>query len=163
MIENKFDVLFDFSKKSFEEVLAEITEEKVEPCEEFEIESDKMLSIVIGISGETNGRILLDTSVEYGKNLAVAMNFGDELDTEDDLYMYLAEFSNMFCGRTATYINDRFAKREIWITPPAIFSGKDLDVVTPHITAQKAFYTCSLGQFIIDTGYREGDDIDSIW
>lgn len=153
--ENKFEILFDFAKKSFEDVISEVTGEAIEPTEASKIESEDMLSIIIGISGETNGRILLNTSVEYGKNIAVAMNFGDELDNEEDLYVYLAEFANMFCGRTATHINNKFGKREIWISPPAIFSAKDLDVVTPNVTSLKAFYECPLGKFIIDTGFSE--------
>lgn len=159
-MENKFDILFDFCKKSFEEVVLEVTEKVIEAGEECKMQSENRLSVVIGLSGETNGRILLETSVEHGKNLAVAMNFGDELDNEDDLYMYLAEFSNMFCGRTATYINDKFGKREVWLAPPAIFSAKDLSVVTPHVTSRKAYYDCELGQFIVDTGFSEANVYD---
>lgn len=161
-MENKFEILFDFAKKSFEEVVSEVTEHNIESGEAFQInpENKMALSIVIGLSGETNGRILLETSVEHGKNIAVAMNFGDELDNEEDLYMYLAEFSNMFCGRAATYINDKFGKREVWLAPPAIFSAKDLSVVTPHVISQKAYYNCDLGQFIVDTGFSEANVYD---
>lgn len=158
MVENtneKFDVIFDFVKKSFEEVVQEISEEVVEACELYEIEDENKLTVVIGISGETNGRILLETSVDHGRNLAVAMNFGDELESEDDLYIYMGEFSNMFCGRTTTYINDKFQKREVWITPPAIFSARDLHVCTPHVASRKACYKSSLGHFVIDAGFRE--------
>lgn len=154
-MENKFEVLFDFAKKSFQEVISEVTGDSIEPTDEFKIESNNMLSIIIGLSGETNGRILLNTSVEYGKNIATAMNFGDELESEDDLYIYLAEFANMFCGRTATHINNQFGKREIWISPPAIFSAKDLDIVTPNVTSMRAYYKCALGEFTIDTGFSE--------
>jgi len=154
-LQEKFGIIFDFAKKSFEEVLQEITEVSVEPSEPFVIEDENKLTVVIGISGETNGRILLETSVEHGKNLAIAMNFGDELDNESDLYLYMGEFSNMFCGRATTYINDKFQKREVWITPPAIFAAKDLFVVTPHVTSNKACYKCDLGNFIVDAGFRE--------
>ena len=154
-MENKFGILFDFAKKSFEEVVAEISGEEITHTDMFKIEAESMLSIIIGISGDTNGRILLNTSLEYGNNLAKAMNFGDELDSEDDLYVYLAEFANMFCGRTATYINNKFGKREIWITPPAIFSAKDLDIVTPNVTSMQAYYKCSFGEFIVDIGFSE--------
>lgn len=157
VVENKFEVLFDFAKKSFEEVISEITGESLQADGEFQISSDDMLSlsIIIGLSGNTNGRILLNTSVDYGKNIATAMNFGDPLDNEEDLYVYLAEFANMFCGRTATHINNKFGKREIWISPPAIFSAKDLDIVTPNVNAMKAYYECELGKFIIDVGFSE--------
>jgi len=156
-IENKCDVLFELVKQSFEEVMSEVTGEGIQADGAFEIATkDKLsLSIIIGISGNTNGRILLNTSAENGMNIAVAMNFGDPLDNEEDLYTYLAEFANMFCGRAATHINNKFGKREIWISPPAIFSAKDLDVVTPNVSSMKAYYECSLGKFVIDMGFSE--------
>ena len=157
VLENKYELLFGFAKKSFEDVMAEVTGETIQADGEFNIEpEDKLsLSIIIGLSGETNGRILLNTSVEYGKNIAVAMNFGDPLDNEEDLHVYLAEFANMFCGRTATHINNQFGKREIWISPPAIFSARDLDIVTPNVSSMKAYYECPLGKFIVDMGFSE--------
>lgn len=157
VLENKFDVLFDLAKRSFEEIMMEVTGESIEAKEEFSIQSEDRLSlsIIIGLSGNTNGRILLNTSVEYGKNIAVAMNFGDPLEKEEDLHVYLAEFANMFCGRAATHINNAFGKREIWISPPAIFSAKDLDIVTPNVSSMKSYYECSLGKFIVDMGFSE--------
>lgn len=157
-IENKFDTLFSLAKQSFEEIMMEVTGEGIVANDkEFAInpENRLSLSIIIGLSGNTNGRILLNTSVEYGMNIAVAMNFGDPLDSEDDLHVYLAEFANMFCGRAATHINNAFGKREIWISPPAIFSAKDLDIVTPNVSSMKAYYECSMGKFVVDMGFSE--------
>lgn len=156
-VENKFDLLFELVKQSFEEVMSEVTGEAIQADGEFQIDTKEQLSlsIIIGISGNTNGRILLNTSVANGRNIAEAMNFGDPLEQEEDLYTYLAEFANMFCGRAATHINNKFGKREIWISPPAIFSAKDLDIVTPNVSSVKAFYDCSLGKFMVDMGFSE--------
>jgi CheY-specific phosphatase CheX len=156
-LKSKYEILFELAKKSFEDVVSEVSGEGINAAEAFVIKNeDKLsLSIIIGLSGETNGRILLNTSAEYGKNIATAMNFGDELDNEEDLYVYLAEFANMVCGRTATHINNQFGKREIWISPPAIFSAKDLDIITPNVSSMKAFYEFSLGKFILDMGFSE--------
>lgn len=158
-VENKFEVLFGLAKQSFEEIMLEVTGETIIVDPEFSLnpEDRLSLSIIIGLSGNTNGRILLNTSVEYGKNIAVAMNFGDPLESDDDLHVYLAEFANMFCGRAATHINNKFGKREIWISPPAIFSAKDLEIVTPNVSSMKGFYECSLGKFIVDMGFSESD------
>lgn len=157
VIESKYDILFGLVKQSFEEVMSEVTGEGIQADGEFQIDTKDQLSlsIIIGISGNTNGRILLNTTVENGKNIAEAMNFGDPLENEEDLYTYLAEFANMFCGRAATHINNKFGKREIWISPPAIFSAKDLDIVTPNVSSMKAFYECSLGKFMVDMGFSE--------
>ncbi len=155
--ENKFETLFSLAKQSFEEIIMEVTGEEISSTDAFTISAEDRLSlsIIIGISGNTNGRILLNTSVEYGKKIAEAMNFGDPLENEDDLHVYLAEFANMFCGRAATHINNAFGKRELWISPPAIFSARDLDIVTPNVSSLKAFYDCNLGKFIVDMGFSE--------
>lgn len=157
--QSKFDILFNLAKQSFEEVMSEVTGESITADGEFIIapENKLSLSIIIGISGNTNGRILLNTSVDYGKNIAVAMNFGDPLEKEEDLHMYLAEFANMFCGRAVTHINNKFGQREIWISPPAIFSARDLAIVTPNVSSMKAYYECSVGKFIVDMGFSEND------
>ena len=156
-LNEKYNILFGLAKKSFEEVMSEVTGETITASEEFAINGEDRLSlsIIIGLSGETNGRILINTSVEYGNNIAIAMNFGDPLDNEEDLFIYLAEFANMVCGRAATHINNQFGKREIWISPPAIFSAKDLDIVTPNVSSTKAFYNFALGKFILDMGFSE--------
>lgn len=157
VLDTKFDILFELAKKSFEEIMMEVAGESIEADGEFAIQPEDRLSlsIIIGLSGNTNGRILLNTSVEYGKNIAIAMNFGDPLENEEDLHVYLAEFANMFCGRAATHINNKFGKREIWISPPAIFSAKDLDIVTPNVSSMKAYYEFSMGKFIVDMGFSE--------
>lgn len=157
VVENKFETLFSLAKKSFEEIMLEVAGESIQADGEFAIKPENRLSlsIIIGISGNTNGRILLNTSVDYGKNIATAMNFGDPLENEEDLHVYLAEFANMFCGRAATHINNAFGKREIWISPPAIFSAKDLEIVTPNVSSMKAYYECGLGKFIVDMGFSE--------
>lgn len=154
-VDNKYDLIFEFAQKSFEDIISEVTGEAIEKTEKFSMESDSILSIIIGISGETSGRILLNTTSEHGSNLAKIMNFGDDLEKEEDLFLYLAEFANMFCGRAATYINNKFGKREVWITPPSIFSAKDLDIITPNVSSNEAYYKCSFGNFIIDVGFSE--------
>jgi len=157
VLQDKQELLFSLAKKSFEEVVAEITEETLVANGEFSIPTDDRLSlsIIIGLSGETNGRILINTSVAYGNNIAVAMNFGDPLDSQDDLFIYLAEFANMVCGRAATHINNQFGKREIWISPPAIFSAQDLEIITPNVSSMKAYYEFTHGKFILDMGFSE--------
>ena len=156
---NKHEILYELSKRSFQEVIEEVTGDSVTSCDPFEIVPEKQLSlsIIISLTGNTNGRILLNTTVNDGMNIAVAMNFGEPLDSNDDLHVYLAEFANMFCGRAATHINNEFGKREIWISPPAIFSAMDLDIITPNVTSMKAYYDCPLGKFVVDIGFSENN------
>ena len=158
--EDKYSVLFDIATKSFEEIVQEVADDTPQVCEPFDIDAQSSLSVIIGITSEINGRILINSSTESANNLAVAMNFGDPLDNEDDLFVYLAEFANMSCGRMTTYINDKYGQRVVWIAPPAIFSADNLKIVTPHITTRKQYYNTAHGKFIIDVGYNDGSQYD---
>jgi CheY-specific phosphatase CheX len=158
-MENKLDVLYENTTKAFEEIVAEVTGEEISPVDNFTIDSKETLSVIVGVTGQISGRILLNASVETANKLAEAMNFGDPLDNKDDLYVYLSEFGNMYCGRMVTYVNDKFGKREVWITPPAIFAASDLEIVTPHMTTKKCFYECSVGKIIVDVGYSDGNAV----
>lgn len=160
IMEDKFGILFDYTTKAFEEIIAEVTGSAIEPTTEFKMDSSSILSVIIGVTGQINGRILMNTSLDTANKLAEYMNFGDPLDNPDDLFVYLAEFANMYCGRMVTYINDKFGSRQVWITPPAIFSANDLEVITPHISTRKQYYNNEPGKMIVDVGYSDGSAYD---
>lgn len=158
--ESKPEVLFNYTIKSFEEIMSEVTGAEITPTEALKLDSTDILSVIIGVTGQINGRILLNTSVQTATKLAECMNFGDPLENKDDLFIYLSEFANMYCGRMVTYINDKFGKREVWITPPAIFSANDLEIITPHMSTKKQYYNCDIGKLIVDVGYSDGSGYD---
>jgi|GEM_PF-1145962 len=153
-------ILFDYTTQSFEEIMAEVTGVEASSVEEFKVSSKDVLSVIVGVTGQINGRILLNTSLETATKLAEAMNFGDPLENKDDLFIYLSEFGNMYCGRMVTHINDKFGSRQVWITPPAIFSASDLEVISPHILTTKKYYESEVGQLIVDVGYSDGSGFD---
>ncbi len=159
-ISEKFQALIQNAAKSFEEIIQEISEDSASVCPEFDIHDEEMLSMIIGFTGEISGRILINTPLSAANNLAKLMNFGDELEDKDELFVYLAEFANMCCGRCATLINDEFGRRATWITPPAILQASNLEVITPHILNEKKYYKTSAGAFYLDIGYNDGSEQD---
>ena len=156
-MESKCDILFKLVKQAFEETMQEVLCEDVISGEAFTIEHKDNLStsIIIGLSGKANGRILFNMSYECAKNLAVAMNFGKSLETEDDLHIYLSEIASIFYSIAMNYFNETFGERELWFSPAAIFSAQNLDIVTPHVSSIYAYYKSSLGDFILDIGLSE--------
>ena len=153
--ENKLDLIFDLTKKAFEEIFFEMIDEKIESGDSFEINAEKKMGIIVGLAGEINGKILLTASLEHAKNLASKVVSGMELIEEKDLYIYLGKFSGLFCNRATKFINAQSQKKELGITPPAFFSAKELYISTPHVECQKAYYKSELGDFILEIGIRE--------
>lgn len=157
MEQTKFDTFVKHIKNSFEEITEELIDTKYELCQTINEKTDAKVAIIIGITGKSKGRILLQCDFKTASDFAVAMNCGDLFDDQKEMYLYMAEFANMFCGRATTYINNEFKEREAWLTPPAIFSAKDLQIDTPSVQSEKIYYTGQQGDFLVDIGF-EGDN-----
>jgi len=155
MEKQKFKQVLGFTKKAFEEICVELLDSEFSPCKRFICEYPYKIAIIIGITGNSMGRIYLECDLETAVKIALTMNFGDRLDEPNDVYMYLAEFANMIGGRTTTYMSDTFQEGEFRLTPPAIFLGKGLEVLTPNIESKVAFYKGKLGKFFLDIGFEE--------
>lgn len=152
----KFDKLVGFVKKAFEEVSAELVNSEYKPTQSLELKDDAKVAVIIGIAGKTKGRILLESDFETASNFAIAMNDGDFFESPQEMYFYIAEFANMYCGRATTYINNEYKDREFWLTPPAIFSANGLEITSPSISSESAFYSGEQGCFLVDIGIEEG-------
>ena len=152
----KFDKFVEFIKKSFEEVTRELVDSEYESNKALQLNDDTKIAIIIGVCGRSKGRILLESNFLTANNFAIAMNCGDPLDEPNDLYMYVAEFANMFCGRATTYSNNEYQNREFWLTPPAIFSGDELEINSPSIQAETVYYKGEQGIFLVEIGFEGG-------
>lgn len=152
MNKEKFDIFEEHVKKAFSEVAQELMFYDFFPVEEFDIKGEEV-SVIIGITGANKGRILLRVAPETNKNITEAMNEGP-LDEENEYYLFLAEFCNMFSGRAITYINNQYRGGKIRLTPPAVFSGEHLEIITPKIQSKKLFFKSELGKVIIDIGFE---------
>ncbi|MEI7473515.1 MAG: chemotaxis protein CheX [bacterium] len=151
----KIEKFIDYVKKAFTEITKELVDSEYNVVSENILKDNAKVAIIIGICGNTKGRILLESDFETASNFAVAMNFGDFFEDPKDMYLYVAEFANMFCGRATTYINNEYQNREFWLSPPAIFSAENLEILSPTIHSEVAYYSGEQGSFIIDIGIEE--------
>ncbi|HSA07059.1 MAG TPA: chemotaxis protein CheX [Candidatus Gastranaerophilales bacterium] len=154
MQQEKFSELVMLTRKAFEEICMELVSCEFSPCERFILEYPYKTAVIIGMTGSVNGRIHLECDLETAAKIALTMNFGERFDNPNDVYAYMAEFANMIGGRATTYMSEKFLGGEIRLTPPAIFSGKSLGILTPNIPSQIVYYSGNLGRFFIDIGYK---------
>ena len=151
----KFDNFITFIKKAFEEVTTELVESEYKDDESLQLQGNNRVVIIIGICGKSKGRILLESTFETTTNFALAMNFGESFDDAKEIYLYVAEFANIFCGRATTYANNEYKEREFWLAPPAIFSGEDLEITSPSMQSEVVCYGGKEGLFSLDIGFEE--------
>ncbi len=156
MDQGKFQEILQITKTSFEEVSMELLEAEFTMCPRFITDSPYKVAIIIGITGSETGRLYMECDLETAVKVALVMNFGERLDEPNDVYTYLAEFGNMISGRATTYMTDKFREGEFRLAPPAIFTGKGLETLTPNIQSKMIYYSGSLGKFFIDIGFEGG-------
>ncbi len=143
------------TEKAFQEVSIELLETEFLPGKRFIIDFPFKVAIIIGITGSATGRLYLECDLETAVKVALIMNFGERLDEPNDVYTYLAEFGNMISGRATTYMTDKFKNKEFRLSPPAIFSGKGLETLSPRIKSKMLYFRGKLGKFFVDIGFEE--------
>lgn len=155
MEQEKFQEILHITEKAFEEVSMELLESEFIKCARFICDYPYKVAIIIGITGSATGRLYLECDLETAVKVALTMNFGERLDEPNDVYTYLAEFGNMIGGRATTYMTEKFQNNEFRLSPPAIFSGKGLETLSPNIQSKMIYYNGKLGRFFVDVGFEE--------
>ncbi|WP_300521390.1 chemotaxis protein CheX [Aminiphilus sp.] len=118
--------------------------------------SAERVAVILGmISGDESlkGRVLLDGDAEQIRDIAEGMN-GEPLETTTDLYFFIGEFTNMFCGRAITVINNAHRGMEFRLTPPAILAGRHMDITTPSIRSESFAFAGGRGIVRLDVGFE---------
>jgi chemotaxis protein CheX len=114
--------------------------------------SDRRFVIIVGMTGQYNGRIILEMNSSTSDTLLQRMNFGDPVTTFQEQSLYLGELGNMVGGKFITAINNSFKGLELRLTPPVVFSGEGLSVVTPEIVSIVKNYSTDFGFVRVDIG-----------
>ncbi len=111
------------------------------------------VAAIIGLTGDVQGRILFDMDERTALAIASAMN-GETLATMDDLAKAtITELANMITARAVTKLSELGFKFDI--TPPAIFTGKDMEITNTQIESLIVPIQMPLGKLEINVAVRE--------
>ena len=111
------------------------------------------VTVIIGITGDMEGRLMLELSKGCALRLCESMNFGEPFSSLCSLARStLAEMGNLVAGRAVTMLNDEGSKFSI--TPPVILCGVGMKAsgllnptIVPVITEH--------GTVLVNTAVRE--------
>lgn len=111
------------------------------------------IAVIVGLVGQVEGRVIFDMTRETALNIASNMN--DETISEfDDLAKAtITELGNMITGRAVTKLSEMGYKFDV--TPPAIFSGSNMEISDIDIEALIVPVETSLGRIEINVALRE--------
>jgi CheY-specific phosphatase CheX len=153
MENEKFNTFINCVSDAFCSVSEMVGEFEFRESGKEKISDEKKYSVVVGIVGKNKGRILFEAGGSLVKKLTEAMN-ESPINNAMDVYICLAEFANMFCGNAVTLINNKYRGSDVRLTPPAVFYGVDLQVVTPNIHSTTSYYLSDHGLATIDIGFE---------
>ena len=112
------------------------------------------VTIIVGLTGDVNGRVLYDMSSKTALAIASTMN-DEELKEFDALAKAtIAELANMITARAITKLHDIGFNFEI--TPPAIIEGDNMQVSDPTAEALIVPVELPHGELEISVALREG-------
>jgi CheY-specific phosphatase CheX len=111
-------------------------------------------AVIIGITGKRPGRIILDTSQQAAQKLSDAIN--GEVCEEDFVLDTLAELTNIVSGNGITKVNNENQGMGLMLTPPSLFIGEELTIVSPKLNAEVITVSTPAGEVFLSVGFEGG-------
>jgi CheY-like chemotaxis protein/CheY-specific phosphatase CheX len=90
------------------------------------------ISILVGITGQYSGRMVLDLSVETSKCIATRLLKQEPKDS-DQINDVIAELANIVAGNASSKLNKEFRGAFLRVSPPAIFTGEKFSIASPNL------------------------------
>ena len=125
-----------------------------EPVKQETAFASQGFAVVIGITGKRPGRIILDTSQQAAQKLSDAIN--GEVCEEDFVLDTLAELTNIVSGNGITKVNNANPGMGLMLTPPSLFIGDELTIVSPKLNAEVVTVVTPAGDVFLSVGFEGG-------
>ncbi len=115
------------------------------------------VAAIVGLAGDVEGRVLFDMSRESALNVANDMLKSMDMDQIDSLNdmgrATITELANMITGQAVTKLHNLGFKFDL--TPPAIFTGDNMEVSDPGVEALIVPMEIPQGKIEINVAIRE--------
>ena len=115
------------------------------------------VATIVGLAGDVEGRVLFDMELTTAINVASAMLSSMDMEGVTELNdmarATITELANMITGQAVTKLHDLGFKFDL--TPPAIFSGQNMEVSDPDFEALIVPMTLPMGKIEINVAVRE--------
>jgi len=111
------------------------------------------VTAIVGLAGDVEGRVLFDMAEATAIKIASAMN-GEAMKKFDDLAKAtITELANMITAQAVTKLHE--LGFEFDLTPPAIFTGDNMEVTDTGIEALIVPIEMEFGKIEINVAIRE--------
>jgi CheY-specific phosphatase CheX len=151
--QEKFSFYVDSIRNAFEQVTWKMTGLSFKKSDNIENLGVDTISVIIGICGPNKGRIMFEAGYGIAKVIGDKV-YGDDCGALLELYLSLGEFTNTFGGVAISNINNQFRGTQLRLTPPAVFGGEEMEIITPNIRSAVIYCNSDLGPILLDIGFE---------
>jgi CheY-specific phosphatase CheX len=116
--------------------------------------SSRGFAVIVGITGQQSGRIIFDTDSVTAKRLSDAIN-GEDTD-EEFVLDTMAEVANIISGNGISLVNNANPGLGLMLTPPSVFLGEHLSIVSPKMSAEMVNVKTDFGDLLVSIGFEGG-------
>ncbi|HWQ60821.1 MAG TPA: response regulator [Negativicutes bacterium] len=113
------------------------------------------LAVVIGISGQYPGSMILDLPYEKAETMALAM-LRRPAKKRDEVVAMLAEFANVVGGIACSMINKKEKQLKLRVSPPSVFFGAPTEIVSPTMPIRSFYADTDFGRISLSVGFKKG-------
>lgn len=114
----------------------------------------KDVVLVVGITGEVKGQVIINFEMDIAKKIASKMMMGMEVNELDEMSKSaISELGNMIMGNTATLIANKGIS--IDITPPTLMIGKEINLSFSNSQTIGLPLHSEIGDIIYDISLKE--------
>lgn len=112
--------------------------------------------MIVGLTGERPGFVILDTDRETARRLCELID-GQAHSLEDDFVLHtLAEFAYIVTGHAVTVVNDAPEGAHFEMTPPSLFCGDEVKVTGHRVEAEAFDADTPVGKLSVTVGFERG-------
>jgi len=109
-------------------VLKDVLEGPVKKCKPIKRQSPVAINgvaVILGITGNLEGRVIFDMSEDTAIKIAGAMNYEEFSEFDNLARSTISELGNIIAGKAVSVLNDKGWKFNI--TPPMLLCGKNME------------------------------------
>ncbi|MDT8899999.1 response regulator [Anaeroselena agilis] len=117
--------------------------------------SSRGLTVVIGISGQYPGTMILDLPMEQAEKMAEVI-LRRPAKKSDEVVAMLAEFANVVGGVACSLINKKDKQYKLRVSPPSVFYGTPTEVVSPNLPVRSLIADTDFGRIRLSVGFKKG-------
>lgn len=112
------------------------------------------VSVLVGITGQFSGRLVIDLAADTAAGLAARL-LKQQPQNSDQTNEIIAELANIVAGNAASRLNKEFRGAFLRVSPPGIFTGENFSLTSVNLDTHRWRIATPYGQLLLSIGFKK--------